>query len=72
MIIRYMDVTWERQKIDGEESLEKEKERDRERERKIQRKHNVGQYCKVLVMKLKSISKESAQNFKYGIDNVAN
>ena len=28
-----MDVTWERQKIDGEESLEREREREKERER---------------------------------------
>ena len=70
-----MDVTWERLKIygeEGEDERESERARDREREGIIQRKHNVGQYCKVLVMKLKSISKESAQNFKYGIDNVAN
>ena len=33
MIIRYMDVTWERQKIDGEESLEREREREIEKER---------------------------------------
>ena len=31
IIIRYMDVTWERQKIDGEESLEREREKERER-----------------------------------------
>ena len=61
-----MDVMLERLKIDGGER-EREKERGRFKE-----KINVGQYSKVLVMKLKSISKESAQNFKYGIDNVAN
>ena len=63
-----MDVTLERQKIDGGE---RERERENERER-FKEKVNVGKNSKVLVMKLKSISKESAQNFKYGIDNVAN
>ena len=65
-----MDVTWERQKIDGGE---REREREIENERKrFKEKVNVGKNSKVLVMKLKSISKESAQIFKYGIDNVAN
>ena len=63
-----MDVTLERQKIDGGE---REREIENERER-FKEKVNVGKNSKVLVMKLKSISKESAQNFKYGIDNVAN
>ena len=63
-----MDVMLERLKIDGGE-----REREREKERgRFKEKINVGQYSKVLVMKLKSISKESAQNFKYVIDNVAN
>ena len=50
---------------------EKEREIENERER-FTEKVNVGKNSKVLVMKLKSISKESAQIFKYGIDNVAN
>ena len=49
----------------------REREIENERER-FKEKVNVGKNSKVLVMKLKSISKESAQNFKYGIDNVAN
>ena len=59
--------------------VKKEKMRERAREREIEKeresfkeKINVGLYSKVLAMKLKSISKESAQNFKYGKDNVAN
>ena len=71
-----MDVTWERLKIyggEGEDEREREREREIEKEREsFKEKLNVGQYSKVLVMKRKSISKESAQNFKYGIDNVAN
>ena len=63
-----MDVALERQKINGGE---REREIENEREG-FKEKVNVGKNSKVLVMKLKSISKESAQNFKYGIDNVAN
>ena len=51
---------------------ERERERVENERKRFKEKVNVGKNSKVLVMKLKSISKESAQNFKYGIDNVAN